>query len=358
MKKRTLAIITAFLLAAALLSGCGASGGQQPSPSVSPLPSETAITVSAQPSGQPEAPAQKTDVSVAALIGPTGMGLVKLMDDQDQGKTQNNYSFILSGTPDDIVAKITSGEADIAAVPVNLAPTLYNKTSGNVKLLAINTLGVLYVVENGNTVKTLADLKGKTLYASGQAATPEYALNYILSKNGIKPGTDVTIEYKADHSELASLVMADKADLAVLPEPFVTTVTGKDKDVHVALDLTKEWQGIKDNNGSSLIMGVMIVRKDFADKNPEALSIFMDEYKASTEYVNANARDASVLVEKYGIMASAALAEKAIPNCNIVYIDGQEMKDQIAPFYQILFDMNPKSIGGALPDDAFYYIKQ
>lgn len=358
MKKRTVAIITAIILTAGLLSGCSASGGQPSETApVSPLPSETAITVSAQPSLPSEAPASKADVSVAALIGPTGMGLVKLMDDQEKGTAQNNYSFILSGTPDDIVAKITSGEADIAAVPVNLAPTLYNKTNGNVKLIAINTLGVLYVVENGDTVKTLADLKGKTMVASGQAATPEYVLNYILSKNGLEPGTDVTIEYKADHSELASLVTAGQVKLAVLPEPFVTTVTQKNPDVHAALDLTQEWQGIPDNNGSALIMGVMIVRKDFADQNPEALWAFMDEYKTSADYVNASAKEASALVEKYGIMASAALAEKAIPNCNIVYIDGQDMKDQIAPFYQILFDSNPKSIGGALPDDAFYFIR-
>lgn len=360
MKKRTIAILIATILLLALLSGCSTTGsqpsetGQSASAPASPLPSETAVAVSAQPS---QSSAQKTDVSVAALIGPTGMGLVKLMDDQDKGTAQNNYSFILSGTPDDIVAKIASGEADIAAVPVNLAPTLYNKTSGNVELIAINTLGVLYVVENGDTVKTLSDLKGKTLVASGQAATPEYVLNYILSKNGLAPGTDISIEYKADHSELASLVMAGKVNLAMLPEPFVTTVIQKDPDVHVVLDLTQEWQGIKDNNGSALIMGVMIVRKDFADKNPEALSAFMDEYKTSTEYVNSNVKEASALVEKYGIMASAALAEKAIPNCNIVYIDGQEMKDQIAPFYQILFDSNPKSIGGTLPDDAFYYIR-
>lgn len=355
MKKRTTAMIAAIILTVALLSGCSETGGQKSSAPASPLPSETAIAVSSHPAQA--SLAQKPDVSVAALIGPTGMGLVKLMDDQDKGTAQNNYSFVLSGTPDDIVAKITSGEADIAAVPVNLAPTLYNKTKGNVRLIAINTLGVLYVVENGDTVKTLADLKGKTLYASGQAATPEYVLNYILSKNGMEPGADVAIEYKADHSELASLVMAGKVSLAMLPEPFVTTVTRKNPDVHAALDLTREWQNIRGNNGSALIMGVMIVRKDFAEQDPQALSKFMDEYKASAGYVNANAKDAAALVEKYGIMASAALAEKAIPNCNIVYLDGQEMKDRIAPFYQILFDSNPKSIGGALPDDAFYYIR-
>jgi NitT/TauT family transport system substrate-binding protein len=353
--KKTIAILTALILAAALLAGCAGQPAASPSPAVSSPADQSA---SASPSEEPSPiPAEKTDVSVAALIGPTGMGLAPLMDKQDKGEAENNYSFTLSGTPDDIVAKITSGEADIAAVPVNLAPILYSKTSGKVQLLAINTLGVLYVVERGDTVHSVADLKGKTLYASGQAATPEYILNFILSQNGIDPAADLAIEYKADHSELASLVTAGQADLAMLPEPFVTTVTSKDPDLRIALDLTKEWDKIE-GGGSALVMGVMIVRKDFADQNPDALRTFMDEYKASTEFVNASIPKAAALIEQYGILPSAALAEKAIPNSNIVYIDGQEMKDKVAPLYQILLDSNPKSIGGILPDDAFYYTKQ
>ena len=208
-----------------MLAGCAAKVPAE-TQSSSPSPYVSASDASAS---EPESslPAEKTDVSVAALIGPTGMGLAPLMDKQDKGETENNYNFILSGTPDNIVAKITSGEADIAAVPVNLAPTLYNKTNGQVQLLAINTLGVLYVVENGDTVESVSDLAGKTLYASGQAATPEYILNFILTQNGIDPADGLTIEYKADHSELASLVTAGQADLAMLPEPFVTTVTQK-----------------------------------------------------------------------------------------------------------------------------------
>ncbi len=355
MKKST-AIILAILVAALALTGCAPAGQAATSaPASSAIPSETSIQVDV--SASPSSPAaQKTNVSVAALIGPTGIGLVQLMDSQDKGEAKNNYSFILTGTPDDIVAKITSGQADIAAVPVNLAPALYAKTNGNVQLLAINTLGVLYVIENGDTVKSAADLKGKTLYASGQAATPEYVLNNILSKNGIDPAKDLTIQWEPDHSQLASMVMAGKADLALLPEPFVTTVTQKNPKLRVALDLTQEWKTVE-SGGGSLIMGVMIVRKDFAAKNTEALAAFMDEYKASTQYVNQNVADAAALVAKYKIMASADLAQKAIPNCNIVYTDGQEMKSQMQPFLQILFDANPKSIGGKLPDDAFYYAR-
>ncbi|MFZ5974129.1 MAG: ABC transporter substrate-binding protein [Bacillota bacterium] len=334
MKKRTIVLFTALVLILALVAGCTAN---QTAPSATPA-------------------AAKTKVNVAALIGPTGMGLAKIMDDMNKGTAKNDYTFNLTGAPDAIVAKITTGEVDIAAVPTNLAASLYNKTNGKVQLLAINTLGVLYVVENGNTVKSLADLKGKTVYATGQGATPEYALDYILSKNGIDPEKDVNIEYKAEHSELATLVSSGKVNLAMLPEPFVTTVTQKNKNVRVALNLTKEWNGIKGNEQSELAMGVMIVRKDFAEQNPQALKDFLAEYKASTEYVNGNVKEASALIEKYGILTSAALAEKAIPNCNIVYVDGEAMKTMLQPVLNVLFAANPKSVGGKLPNEAFYYI--
>lgn len=335
MKKRTLALITALVLTAALAAGCASN---QPSPSATT--------------------AEKTKVSVAALMGPTGMGMAKLMDDQDKGTAKNDYNFTIAGTPDAIVADITAGNVDIAAVPANLAASLYNKTNGNIRMLAVNTLSVLYIVEDGNTVQSVADLKGKTIYATGQGATPEYALNEILTKNGIDPAKDVTIEYKAEHSELATLVSSGQAKIAMLPEPFVTTVTQKNKDVRIALDLNKEWKAAESDSSSELVMGVMIARKDFAEKNPQAVKDFLAEYKASTEYVNNNAKDSSALIEKYGILTSAALAEKAIPNCNIVYTDGEAMKAQVQPFLNMLFTANPKSVGGKLPDDAFYYLAE
>jgi NitT/TauT family transport system substrate-binding protein len=330
MKKRTLALITALVLLVALAAGCA--------------PNQTGTA--------PE----KTKVHVAALNGPTGMGLAKLMDDQEKGTTKNDYSFTLSGAPDDIVAKITSGEVDIAAVPTNLAASLYNKTNGNVRLIAVNTLGVLYIVENGETVRSLADLRGKTVYATGQGATPEYALDEILAKSGIDPDKDVTVEYKSEHSELAALVTSGRVKLALLPEPFVTNVTLKNKDVRVALDLTEAWSAAAGDDKSELVMGVMIARTDFVEQNAQALNDFLTEYKASTEYVNANVQEAAALIEEYEILPSAAVAEKAIPNCNIVFAGGRDMKDQVEPFLNVLYGANPKSVGGKLPDDAFYYI--
>lgn len=304
-----------------------------------------------------ETPTAKTNINVAVLKGPTGIGAVKLMADNDEGKTTNNYSFTTASAPDEVVGKVVSGEIDIAAVPTNIAATLYNKTEGNVKIAALNTLGVLYLLENGNEINAIEDLSGKTVYSSGQGATPEYVLNYILESKGLN---GVKVEYKSEHAEIATTMVSGDIKIGILPEPNVTPVIMKNQDVRIALDLTEEWENAlkgTENEGSVLSMGCVIIRNDFLNENKEAVDKFLEEYKSSIEYVNTNIPESSVLVEKYGIMASAQSAEKAIPNCNIIYIDGNEMKDSIANFFNVLYTANPKSVGGKLPDEDFYYIK-
>lgn len=300
---------------------------------------------------------EKTKMNIAVLKGPTGIGAVKLMEDSEKEETECNYEFEIAGAPDEVVAKIVSGEIDVAAVPTNLAATLYNKTDGNVEIAAINTLGVLYLLEKGDTIHSIEDLAGKTVYASGQGATPEYVLNYLLQSKGI---TDAKIEYKAEHAELATALLSGNADNGLLPEPNVTAVLLKDPEIRIALDLTEEWgklfQGTE-KEGNVLAMGCIIVRKDYLEKNPEAFNTFLKEYQASTHYANENIAQTAAFVEKYQIMASAAAAEKAIPNCNIVYIDGAEMKEAASAFFQVLYEANPKSIGGKLPEEDFYYAK-
>lgn len=290
-------------------------------------------------------------VAVYALKGPTGIGMVKMMNDND-----GTYAFTLAGAPDEVVAAVASGSADIAAVPTNLAATLYKKTDGNVQLLALNTLGVLSILENGDTIHTVEDLAGKTIYASGQGATPEYVLNYILDAYDL---TDkVTVEYKAEHAELATLAASGEIAVALLPEPNVTSVLMQNPNFRIALDVTELFAAAAERKGESatLSMGCVIVRRDFAEKNPDQVKAFMDAYAASVAYVNENVADASQMVEAQGIMPKAAVAAKAIPNCHIVFIAEQEMKDAIQPFFQILFNANPKSVGGALPADDFYYL--
>ena len=299
---------------------------------------------------------ERAAVRVGGLKGPTAMGMVKLMEEDAAGTTANDYEFTLAGSADEINPLLIKGELDIAAVPTNVASVLYNKTEGQVEILALNTLGVLYVVENGNTIQSVEDLRGKTIYSTGKGATPEYALNYILGENGLTAGTDVTVEYKSEHSELASLLAAGQADLAVLPQPFVTSVLAKNPDVRIALNLTEEWDKVTED-GSKLTMGALVVRKDFAESNPEAVRNFLKEYQASTQYVTdeANLDDAAALIEQYGII-SAAVAKQALPYCNIVCITGEEMRTAAEGFLSILAKANPQSVGGTLPAEDFYYI--
>jgi len=332
-------IIPAVLLVGAMLlslTGCSTA---------SPVTSDTTTTI----------PSERTPVRIAALKGPTGMGLVNLMSDQDNGTTQNDYNFSLSGTPDDIVAQLSSGEVDIAALPTNLAAVLYQKTSQSIHVLAINTLGVLYILEKGDTIHSLADLSGRELLATGQGSVPEYVLNDLLAKSNLSEPVQIT--YKAEHAELATLAATGKADLVMLPEPFVTTVLSKNPDYRIALDLTSEWQKIhKDTSGSELAMGCLVVTKAFAEAHPDAVKSFLAEYKTSTEQVNADPKAAGKLVAQYQIMSDASLAAKAIPNCHIVMIQGTQMQSILAPFFQILLDANPKSVGGKVPDSNFYWI--
>ena len=291
--------------------------------------------------------------SVYALMGPTGIGMVSLMEDH-----ADEYAFTLVGAPDAVVSAIASVDADIAAVPTNLAATLYNKTKGNVQLLALNTLGVLSILEMGDTIQSVEDLAGKTLYATGQGSTPEYVLNYILAANGLTDS--VTVEYKSEHAELATLAAAGDVDLVLLPEPHVTSVLSQNAQYRIALDVTALFEEAAAKNGeenTTMSMGCVIVRKDFAQANPEKVAAFMEAYAQSIEFVNSDVEAASQLVEKHGIMPKAAVAAKAIPNCHIVYIDGEEMKTQIEPFFQMLFAANPASVGGALPAEDFYYSK-
>ena len=311
---------------------------------------------SSAPEGPSTVTEERTSGRVGSLKGPTAMGMVKLMEEDTAGTTVNDYEFTLAGAADEITPLLIKGELDIAALPTNAASVLYNKTQGKVELLALNTLGVLYVVENGDSVQSVEDLRGKTIYSTGKGATPEYALNYILGENGLTAGTDVTVEYKSEHSELASLLAAGQADLAVLPQPFVTSVLAKNPDVRIALNLTEEWDKVTED-GSKLTMGALVVRKDFAESNPEAVRNFLKEYQASTQYVTdeANLDDAAALIEQYGII-SAAVAKQALPYCNIVCITGEEMRTAAEGFLSILAKANPQSVGGTLPAEDFYYI--
>lgn len=289
-------------------------------------------------------------INVATLKGPTGMGMAKLISDNTDGK----YNVTIASAPDEVTAKVIHGEVDIAAVPVNLASVLYNKTEGDVKVAAINTLGVLYVLDKTGEINTVSDLAGKTVYATGQASTPEYILKYVLDKNGINFETDMELIFKADHSELVTLLAADEnVQIAMLPEPNVTSAIASSGATR-AISLNESWDAVCD---TKLIQGCIIVSKSFAENHASSLNKFLEEYAASVEYVNANIEEASAMIAEIGIIPKAEIAKSALPNCNIVYIDGADMKADMQSFLEILHSFDPKSVGGALPADDFYYEK-
>ena len=291
--------------------------------------------------------------SIAALKGPTAMGLVKLMKDSESGETTGNeYTFTLAGSADEVTPALLKGELDMACVPANLAAVLYNKTEGEIEVLAVNTLGVLYIVENGETVNSVGDLKGQTIVTTGKGATPEYVLRYVLTENGVDPDSDVTIEYCSEATEALSKVQAGEATIAMLPQPFVTSAMSQVEGLRVALDMNEEWQKVA---GSKLVTGVLVVRKDAVENDPEAFAAFMDGYAASVEAANSDLEGTAALCEQYGVVAKAALAQKALPQCNIVFETGDEMKADLETYFKVLYAADPASVGGALPADDFYY---
>lgn len=335
-------------LSACMVLSLAACGSQKAAEETAPVEEETPT--------EDQQPADVTpgSFSIAALKGPTAMGLVKLMNDVDTGTTfTNDYTFTLAGAADEVTPSLIQGELDMACVPANLASVLYNKTEGQIEVLAVNTLGVLYLVENGNAIQSMADLKGTTIVAAGKGSTPEYALRYLLTENGVDPDTDVTIDWKSEHSECVAALASGAATIALLPQPFVTVAQTKIEGLRTALDLTEEWSKL--DNGSAMITGVIVARKDVVDANPGAVDAFLQDYADSVTWVNDNVSDAAQLIAQYGIVEAAPVAEKALPYCNITCITGTELHDKLSGYLQVLFDADPASVGGSLPDADFYY---
>lgn len=348
--KKALALVLTFLLLISVISGCQKAPEGNNSPTPESTPTVTPETTEGQDINNPE----PVDIRIGGLKGPTSMGLVQLMEKAEKGEAKNNYTFTMAGSADEITPKLLKGELDMVAVPANLASVLYNNTEGKIKILAVNTLGVVYIVEKGNNIQSFEDLKGKTIYATGKGSTPEYTLRYLLSENGIDPDKDVTFEWKSEPAEVVALFSEMENGVAMMPQPYVTVAQTQLEDLRIAINLSEEWDAL--DNGSDLITGVMIVRKDFAEKYPEQIAAFLDEYEESIDFVNTNIPEAAKLIDKYGIV-KAPVAEKAIPYCNIHFIKGREMKTSMQGYLNVLFEQNPKSIGGKLPADDFYFEK-
>ena len=299
----------------------------------------------------PAALGETASVRVGALKGPTAMGMVEMMQDKADA-----YEFTLAAAPDELVPLLVKGDLDIAAVPANLGSVLYNNTKGAIRVLAINTLGVLYIVERGDTIHTVEDLKGRTLVSAGKGSTPEYALNYILKGNGIDPEADLTLEFKSEHAECLAAMLQDDSVVAMLPQPFATVAQTKADDIRVALDLTAEWDALQAQAEvpSTMITGVAVARADFIEQNPDAVAQFMTDYAESVQYVQENVEGAAQLIGQFDIF-EAGPAQKALPYCNITFIDGDDMKAKLSGYLAELFSQDPAAVGGALPGEDFYY---
>ena len=351
--------LTSMLLALALALSLAACGGAASSSVASSAASSEAVPEAASEAASSEEAKElsTTDaLRIAGLKGPTTMGLVNLLSMEEDGTASMDYDLQLYGAADEIVPLLMKGELDMAAIPANLAATLYQKTEGGIQAVAVNTLGVLYVVEKGgDTIQSMADLAGRTILSTGKGTTPEYVLRYLLTKNGLDPDKDVKIEYYSEASEVTAQMAASKKDaIAVLPQPYVTAAQLKDSSLRVVLDLTKEWNKVCD---TQLITGVTVVRTEYAKENPDIVANFLRDYEKSIKAAQTDIAGTAALCEETGVVAKKAIAQKALPQCNIVYRVGDEMKADVNAYLKVLYDASPAAVGGKLPDANFYYTK-
>ena len=338
--------VFAILLALSMLLAMTACGGNAPettAPSVpeTTAPLETTTPVAAEP------------VDVMVLNGTTGFGMANLMDAAANGAAAQNYTFSVETDASNIVAALVNGSVDIAALPTNAAAAVYNKTQGGVQVLALNTLGVLYLVTDGSVeISSMADLAGQTVYAPAQ--NPSFIFQHIVQANGL---TDVTIDNTyAQPADLNAAVASGQVSIAVLPEPMVTVAKSKNPELQVALDLTAEWDKVSAEG--SLVQGCVVVRKEFAQANPQAIALFLEEYGASIQSMLDDIEGTAAKIEANGIFTKAAVAAKAIPNCNVCFITGAEMKTALEAFMSTMFEVAPASVGGSIPGEDFYYISE
>lgn len=322
MKKRIFAAVFAVVLC--LLSGCGGEAQKESAP-----------------------------VRVGSLKGPTSMGLVKLMSDAENGEAGQDYQFTMAVAADEITAALLREELDIALLPANLAAVLYNKTEGELVALDINTLGVLYLLENGEAIESVQDLAGKTVYLPGKGTTPDYALQYLLAQNGVALD-EVNLQYKSEGAEVIAAMLEDADGLGLLPQPATTAACMQNEKFRIALDLTEEWDKLETD--SMLVTGVTVARRAFLEEQEEAVKLFLKEHGDSAAYVRENPAQAAKWIENLGIVPTAAIAEKAIPYCSITCLTGSEMERALSGYLAVLLEQNAASVGGALPEKNFYYL--
>ena len=376
--KKIFPVMLAAALGLSLLSGCASSGTDAASSAAETTAAETAAETEAAETAAPEttsessseetaaeetdsaeasaAPAEETVVRVGGLKGPTTMGLVKLMQDAENGEAQNAYEFTMVTAADELTAMVAGDQVDIALLPANVASVLYHKTNQNVSVIDINTLGVLYLVSGDTSITSLDQLAGKTVYLTGKGTTPDYVFNYLLSSAGLS-AEDVTLDFRSEATEVAAILAENPEAVGLLPQPFVTVALSQNDALSIIMDLTEEWDKLQaEDSNSRLVTGVTIVNNDFLNSHPDMVDAFLEEHEASALYTDNHPAEAAKLIAAAGIVAKAPIAEQALPYCNITCITGEDMKEALSGYLEVLYEQAPESVGGSLPDDAFYYI--
>lgn len=382
--RKALSIFMACAMAAAMMAGCSSPSPTQETGTESVTAAESGGGEVSQEAGGEDGKAARGDeakgdekekpqsqngteagqektgeeiLRIGSLKGPTTMGMVSLMDKASKGEAKGSYEFTMVTAADELVGKVVSGNLDIALVPANMASILYQKTGQGIEVLNINTLGVLYVVAADDSLKSIPDLKGKTIYMTGKGTTPDYVFQYLLSANGLSGG-DVTVEYKSEAAEVAAILKEQPDAIGLLPQPFVTVAMAQNENLKMVMDLTKEWDSLQVENGGRLVTGVTVCRKEVLENEAlaRAVKVFMEEHKESAEFVNNHVEEAGKLVAEAGIIEKAPVAQKAIPYCSIVCIDGEEMKTMVSGYLNVLYEQEASSVGGQLPDDGFYFV--
>ena len=376
--KKIFPVMLAAALGLSLLSGCASSGTDAASSAAETTAAETAAETKAAETAAPEttsessseetaaeeadsaeasaAPAEETVVRVGGLKGPTTMGLVKLMQDAENGEAQNAYEFTMVTAADELTAMVAGDQVDIALLPANVASVLYHKTNQNVSVIDINTLGVLYLVSGDTSITSLDQLAGKTVYLTGKGTTPDYVFNYLLSSAGLS-AEDVTLDFRSEATEVAAILAENPEAVGLLPQPFVTVALSQNDALSIIMDLTEEWDKLQaEDSNSRLVTGVTIVNNDFLSSHPDMVDAFLEEHEASALYTDNHPAEAAELIAAAGIVAKAPIAEQALPYSNITCITGEDMKEALSGYLEVLYEQAPESVGGSLPDDAFYYI--
>ena len=384
MRKKAITILMSLVLAIASVTGCGAGAQESTETDNAAVESGTAEDVNDDSEAEDANDTSETEdvndtgesevvndagdhedvhIRIGSLKGPTSMGLVYLMNQADKGGTANNYEFTMTAAADELLPSMLSGDLDIILIPANVASVLYNKTEGGVSVIDINTLGVLYMVSGDDTIRSMEDLKGRTVYLTGKGTTPDYVLKYLLKENGLAE-TDVTLEYKSEATEVAALLAEAPEAIGVLPQPFVTAACAQNEKLSVVMDLTEQWDMVQDEEGSvrdgiksRLVTGVTVVRNGFLVEHKEAVDKFMEEHAASAAYANDHVEETAELVAAAGIIEKAPVAVKAIPKCNITYMDGGDMREALSGYLAVLCEQEASSVGGGLPGEDFYYIQ-